>query len=138
MKKTLLLLITIFMLFLGIDAVQAKEKTINISSDSSVIQLLDAGTECDALFGDPNKTGSLAYYLQKILDIVKYAGIVLCIVLTIVDFGKALLADDKDLFKPLTKTAFTRMIYAVLLFFLPAIVKTLLLLIDVYGTCGLT
>jgi len=138
MKKTILLIFTIFVLFLGTSVVEAKEKEVEFSNSIGTVQLLDAGSDCDALFGDPDKSGSLAYYLQKILDVIKYAGIVLCIVLTIVDFGKALLADDKDLFKPLSKTAFTRMIYAVFLFFLPAIVKTLLLLIDVYGTCGLT
>ncbi|MBE6155313.1 MAG: hypothetical protein E7164_00980 [Firmicutes bacterium] len=94
--------------------------------------------ECDALFGDPEQPGDLAYYLQKVLDVMKYLGIILCIVLTIVDFGKAILGEDKDMYKPLAKTAFNRLCYAVMLFLLPTIIETILRLIDVYGTCGIS
>lgn len=138
MKKIILLFLTVFVLFLGMSTVSAKERYSDVLfEDGGTIQVLDTAKECDAMFGDPEKPGDLAYYLQKILDVIKYAGIVLCIFLTIVDFAKALLGDDKEMYKPLAKTAFNRLCYAVVLFFLPSIVKTLLMLIDVYGTCGI-
>ena len=100
---------------------------------------------CAALLGDPaddgtcsgKNHGSLAYYLQKGLDIIKYIGIILCIVLTTVDFFKALLSNDKDMLKPLSKKAFSRLIYAVALFFLPIIIKVLFFVVGLYGTCGI-
>ena len=139
MKKMILIFATIIVLFLGMNTVSAEEKyNGNIYELSDTMQVLATNKECDAMFGDPDKPGDLAYYLQKILDIIKYAGIILCIFLTIVDFAKAILGEDKEMYKPLAKTAFNRLCYAVMLFFLPAVVKTLLTLIDVYGTCGLS
>lgn len=139
MKKIILMFITFVILFLGMSTVSAKGNFGDtLLENGGTIQVLATEKECNAMFGDPDKPGDLAYYLQKILDVIKYAGIVLCIVLTIVDFAKALLGEDKEMYKPLAKTAFNRLMYAVMLFFLPAIVKTILLLIDVYGTCGIS
>lgn len=89
------------------------------------------------MFGDPGNSGSLAYYMQYILDIAKYIGIVLCVVLTIVDIAKYVIGDDKADTAPLIKKALSRIIAAVLLFFVPTIVKLLMSLIGAYGTCGL-
>ena len=140
MKRiSLLLLFTFSVLFFGLSCVKAKENY-SFSSDNEIQYLAtdkDYKKQCNALFGDPTKTGSVAYYLQFILDIIKYAGIILCIFLTIVDFAKALLGDDKDMHKALSKKAFSRLIYAVMLFFLPIIVKVLLTFLDVYGTCSI-
>ena len=139
MKKICLLFLTVFILFLGMNTVSASERySETLVENGGTISYLATDKECDAMFGDPDKPGDLAYYLQKILDIIKYAGIILCILLTIVDFAKALLGDDKEMYKPLAKTAFNRLCYAVMLFFLPAVVETILSLIDVYGTCGIS
>lgn len=147
MKKTILLLFTILTLAIGVGYVDAKEVDVKPLYETTYIgeyQLFDdpnAGTtadpQCDSLFGDPANKKSLAWYLQLALDVIKYVGIVLCIVLTIVDFAKALLGEEKDMYKPLAKKALLRMVYSVCLFFLPIFVKTLLLLIGVYGTCGI-
>ena len=138
MKKTILLFFTVFVLFLGLCNVSAKEKSFStLGNDSEYLAAISYTEKCDALLGDPNKVGTVAYYLQIMLDVIKYAGIVLCIVLTIVDFTKAILGEEKDMYKSLAKKAFARLMYAVVLFFLPTIVKTLLFLIDVYGTCGI-
>ena len=139
MKRTILLLFTLLTIFMTAVKVNAVE--INLSSNNDVKYLAtctstDLST-CGALLGDPKCDGTVAYYLQLALNVIKYVGVVLCIFLTIVDFAKALFSDDKDMFKPLTKKAFARLIYAVLLFLLPSIVKVLLTLIDVYGTCGI-
>lgn len=139
MKKTILIFTALIIMFIGLGTVSAVEKSSeNIYEISDTMQILANNSDCDSMFGDPDKPGDLAYYLQKILDIIKYAGVILCIFLTIVDFAKAILGEDKEMYKPLAKTAFNRLCYAVMLFFLPAVVKTLLTLIDVYGTCGLS
>ena len=65
-------------------------------------------------------------YLTKIFSIMKYAGIVLCIGLTIYDFAKALLDSDKDALNKITKRALTRLILVALLFFLPTLVNFLI------------
>lgn len=141
MKKTILLIFTISILFIGYNVVEAK--TVN-NVPSGEVQLLDNKTvgtkkdkQCTTLFGDPDTKGTLANYLQWGLEIIKYLGIILCIVLTVVDFAKALLGDEKEMYKPLAKKGFSRLMYACCLFFLPIFVEVLLKLIGVYGTCGI-
>ena len=133
MKKGLVILVLILAFFGFMSLVSASSM-----HGSEVIYFAPNNADkCTALFGDPNKAGDFAYYLQIILDIIKYAGIVLCVVLSVVDWFKALLGEDKDMYKPLVKKMFARIFYAVALWFLPAIVKVLLTLLDVYGTCGI-
>ncbi len=70
--------------------------------------------------------GKLNNYLIKIFSIMKYAGIVLCIGLTIYDFAKALLDSDKNALNKITKRALTRLVLVALLFFLPTLVNFLI------------
>lgn len=148
MKKIIIIFVAALIVFiLGIKLVNAKTITSLSSGEVSLfaggMTESEASNTCKHLFGDPTDDGyisgtpSLAYYLQKALDIIKYLGIVICIVLTIVDFAKALFSNDKDMLKPLSKKAISRLIYAVILFFLPIIVKTLLTIVGAYGTCGI-
>ena len=65
-------------------------------------------------------------YIIKIFSIMKYAGIVLCIGLTIYDFAKALLDSDKNALNKITKRALTRLVLVALLFFLPTLVNFLI------------
>lgn len=67
--------------------------------------------------------GDLLKYIEKILSLMKYAGIVLCIGLTILDFAKAITGDDKDALNKITKKALTRILLVALLFFLPTIIN---------------
>lgn len=123
--KKLLLIISILSIFaFGTITVKAAEMT----HDEA----------CASLLGNPANDGSVAHYVQLALNIIKYAGIILCIVLTIVDFAKALFGEDKDMLKNLSKKGLHRLFYAVALFFLPIIVKTILTLIDIYDTCGIS
>lgn len=136
MKKIIIILITLLIFSLGIKIVNAKETNAFLNGDITYLAG-EMDPNCTSLFGDPTIKGDLAYYMQKGLDIIKYLGIVLCIVLTIVDFAKALFSNDKDMLKPLSKKAFSRLIYAVLLFFLPIIVNTLFSIVGAYGTCNI-
>ena len=131
MKKSIIILLICTCLFIGIDSVQATENIQYFANDT-----VSQGAQCQALLGDPSQNGSVAYYLQMALDIIKYLGIIFCIVLTTMDFFKAILGEDKDMTKNLSTKALQRVFYTVLLFFLPIIIKFLLTLIDVYGTCN--
>ena len=61
---------------------------------------------------------------------MKYAGIILCIGLTIADFAKAIIGDDKDALNKITKKAFIRIILVALLFFLPIIINFVLSIVN--------
>lgn len=127
-KKLLITLFFLVMLF-GFMKVSALD-----TGFTNEIKLLEVDN-CNALFGDPNTTGQPAYYLQKVLDIMRFVGIILLIVLTVVDFFKALIADDKEMVKPLVGKTVKRIFFAIMLFFLPIIADVLLSWLGAYGTC---
>lgn len=99
----------------------------------------EMATDCDSLFGnpeDPNKQ-SVAYFLQQIFNIMKYAGPILCLVLSISDFVKATASQDKDALTKATKTTGKRIVYALILFFIPTLINFIFPLLGWYDTCGI-
>lgn len=93
-----------------------------------------ASDKCTAVFGnditDPNTVG---YWIQLSLDIIKYLAIIALIVLSTFDFVKALVAQNDDALKKAYKTAIKRLIYCVIIFFIPGIVKLLFTVMGWYG-----
>ena len=104
---------------------------------SEVIYRLDDSC-CDAIFGDPKDDTSVAYFLQQILTVIQYAGPILCIVLSISDFVKAAAGQDKDALLKATKTTGKRIVFAMILFFIPLLVNFIFPLLGWYGTCGIS
>ena len=56
----------------------------------------DVSNECDSYLGNPEVSGTPAYYLQFIFNIMKYAGILLLFALTVVDVVKAIASSNQD------------------------------------------
>lgn len=127
------------------------ETIVDIEGDNysnNVVQETTSSS-CDSIFGSPEpypagcnaKAGECtfypAYYIQIALNIIKYLAIVLCVVLTIFDFVSALVKDEKDVMKPLVNKTMIRLICVIALFFLPMIVKLVMSLVGLYGTCGI-
>ena len=99
----------------------------NISSPLEKIEI-DSKTEqlkCESIF-----KGNLQKYIEKIFSLMKYAGIILCIGLSIYDFVKALLNNDKDSLSKITKKVFIRLILVAVLFMLPTLVNFIISIID--------
>ncbi len=94
-------------------------------------------TLCDNVLGDPDDPDCTAYWLQWILDIIKYIAIAALLVLSTFDFIKAIISNDKDALKKAGTTAAKRFIFVVILFFLPIIIDLLMRLFGAYGTCGI-
>lgn len=103
-----------------------------------VHRLDDTSANCDALLGDPTDSNSVAYFLQQILTVMKYAGPLLCLVLSVVDFVKAAASQDKDALNKATKTTGKRIVYALVLFFIPTLINFIFPLLGWYGTCGIS
>ena len=123
-KKILFLSITFLFLF-----------SFSLNVNASVIEndftrniVVAAGDNCPAL-GDPTNSQYPAYWLQEILNIMRYVAIVALLVLVTTDFVKAVARNDKDALK--------RFIYCVILFFVPIIVNFIMNLFGVYGSCGI-
>ncbi|MGN1379777.1 MAG: hypothetical protein ACI4XR_05275 [Bacilli bacterium] len=106
---------------------EEKEHLDNSEYDNSNKHL---GTETGELNCENFIKDDLLTYIEKILSLMKYAGIVLCIGLTIVDFAKAIIGDDKDALNKITKKAFIRIILVALLFFLPTLINFVLNIVN--------
>lgn len=121
--------------FINVSSVSAKSTS---DYDDFQVMLDSVDPSCTALLGDPDNTDHPAYFVQYALNVIKYVGIVLCIVLTVKDIFTNIFKEDKDMYKEIVKMCFNRLCYAVFLFFLPILVNSILSLIGIYGTCGIS
>lgn len=95
--------------------------------------------DCESLLGFTDRKSDPAYYLQFVFNLMKYAGIILLLVLTIIDLVKYVLSGSQDGMKKIGITAVKRLIICVVIFFLPILIKYLLELFGIYGsgTCNI-
>ena len=131
MNKVYILLFLSFFIFMT--PVKAMEKRDVV--DSSTMLLVEEN--CDSIFGDPNKEGDFANYLQQIFNVFKYLAPALVIVLSIVEFIKAAASDDKDALMKAGKKTGVRIVLAIALFFIPGLINFLFDKLGWYGTCGI-
>ena len=100
------------------------------SSSSKVNHLLEVEdlAGCDSILGDPNKDNPAtpAYYLSFIFSIMRYAAIVILIVMTIMDFTGAVAAQDNDIMKKSISKLSKRFIMCIIIFFLPTLIDFIL------------
>lgn len=93
--------------------------------------------DCSTLLGDPTLPKYIAYYLQMALNIMKWSGLVLTILMTVIDIFKYIFGENKDMAKLIVGNAIKRLSYACMLLFLPTLVNLLFTLLGLYGTCGI-
>lgn len=137
LKKSLYFFLALLMIFtLSFNVVEAR----GLNNDSIIYALdgndsQDAG--CDAIFGDPNVDGTFANYLQQIFNVMKFLAPSLVVVLSIVEFVKAIASEDKDALAKATKKTGKRIFLALILFFIPGLINFFFELLGWYGTCGI-
>lgn len=137
LKKLCFLSVTFLFLFLvNINVRASVLEKINVKNDLVRVVVSAENENCPA-FGDPNIETDPAYWIQWILNLMKYMAIIALLVLVISDFLKALVENDKDALKKAGSKALKRFIYCVLLFFLPTIISLIMTMFGAYGTCGI-
>lgn len=132
-KRLISLFLIIMCSFSFISVAMAKPVTSTCTINHS---LASEEENCDAIFGDPNDEDSVAYFLKQIFKLVKFVGPILAMVLVTFDFVKAIASSDKDALIKAGKNAVKRIIYALLLFFIPTLIDGLFGMFGFYGTCG--
>lgn len=90
---------------------------------------------CDSLLGDPTDPDSVAWLVQEILNYVKVIGPLLVLVLSSIDFAKAIIMSDDDNLKKSQKKLIGRILAMFLLYFVPVIASALL---DLFGITSCT
>lgn len=93
----------------------------------------------NSILGDPNDPNSVAWLLDKILSYATLAGVILVVIFSSIDFLKGIVKSDDDTLAKARKKLVLRLIFAILLFFVPTITNALL---DLFGltsesTCGI-
>lgn len=104
--------------------------SINSNSVVAVISSLKDNKECKGILGNPDNEDSVAWFLVKILDYLKLLGPLMILVLSSLDFAKAILMSDDESLKKAQSNLITRLILAALLFVLPTLIEVLL---DIFG-----
>ena len=90
----------------------------------------DQVTDCVGILGNPNNEDSVAWLLQQILNYIKILGPILVVILSSLDFAKAIIASDDESMKKAEKKLMIRLILAVALFLVPTLVDVML---DLFG-----
>ena len=86
----------------------------------------NASCVSSAVLGDVNCECSIAWLLQKIINYMRIIGPTIAIILSSIDFAKAIIASDDSSFNK-TKTKFVkRLILALFLFLIPTLVSVIL------------
>ena len=95
---------------------------------------------CESYLGNPKEKSSPAYYLQFIFNLIKYAAIVLLFALSAAEMAKAMTSNNQDALKKALNVTIKRLIIAVIIFFLPELIKFLLTILGMYSpsTCGIS
>lgn len=128
-------------------------KHTTLYSENNCVQCALDVSVCDKLIGQADETinpcysilGSVsdketpAYYSQLAFRYMQYIGIILCVVLSGVDFFKVLMDDNKDGYKAVAGKALKRVCYVIVLLLLPVLVEYILTWVGAYSspTCGI-
>lgn len=109
------------------EIVQSSKLNININMPTE--------DNCDSYLGNKDVQGTPAWYLKQLFNVIQYGAIVLCLVLTIVEFFKAATSQDDSAMKKAGQKTLKRIIITVILFVSPTIIEFILELLGIMDTC---
>ena len=104
----------------------------------NLVQIADCSGQ-NAVLGNVNDPDSVAWLLQKLLDYARLIGPFIVLIMSSLDYLKAVLNSDDDSLKKANKKLVTRLILIVALFLLPTLVSVLLNVLGFtsHEVCGL-
>ena len=94
--------------------------------------------KCEDIFGNINDKTSTIYFMQQIYNVFKFGVPLLCVVLSIFEFVKAVASQDKDALSKATKRTLIRVILTFVLFIIPVLIDFIFPLLGFEGTCGIS
>lgn len=94
----------------------------------------DPEGNCKAtILGNPEDEESVAWLLKKLFTYLKILGPMIIIIMSGIDFSKAIINGDDETLQKCYKKLITRLVLAVVLFFIPTLVEVLL---ELFGLMG--
>ena len=103
------------------------------------MQDYDKDQDCNSIFGSVGDQGSVAWLINELLNYARIIGPMLVLVLSSLDFAKAIIQNDDDTMKKAQKKLIYRLMLAAVLFFIPSLVT---LVLEIFGftsgaACGI-
>lgn len=89
----------------------------------------NSGKTSESYLGKVDDDDSVAWLIKKVLNYVRIAGPVLVLILTSVDYLRALIQSDDETMAKINKKLGTRLLLVVLLFLIPTLVNVVLSLV---------
>ena len=100
--------------------------TVDLDDLRDDINSYNEDADCNSLLGSTENEDSVAWLLQQLLNYIKILGPILVVILSSLDFAKAIIASDDENMKKSERKLVIRLILAVALFLIPVLVSVLL------------
>ena len=120
------------MFFIGSYRFNAEEVTAASTKATATTEALDsykpvdsnAGEiSCNDIFGDKGTEGTLMNILYQVYKVMRVAGVVLLVFLSMVDFTKAVASSDADKLKSVSNKFIKRLVILIAFFLIPAFIS---------------
>lgn len=118
------------------EAKQLNDSFVLVADVTETDEVVDDAS-CDTVLGDLEDPHSIAYLLQEIFKIMKFATPVLVLIFSIIDFIKSISTQDKEILQKAIKRTIIRVIVGLVVFVIPSICNFIFDLLGWYGTCGI-
>ena len=117
----------------------SSDESVSIDDLREELDVYGQNSDCNSILGSTEDENSVAWLLQQLLNYIKILGPMLVVILSSMDFAKAIMASDDENMKKAEKKLMIRLVLAVALFLIPTLVSVLL---NVFGItsdqiCGL-
>ena len=100
---------------------------------------ISSDDKCNSILGRVDDSTTPAYYLDFAFKLIKYAAIIYLIVLTIIEYVKAITSQDAEALKKATRISLRRVILCVIIYSLPILINFIFKILGFVDspTCGI-
>ena len=137
-KKYLMFILIIMLINIGtINAFSINTISNEANSKNDIVLVAatnayqNGGCNKEAIFGSKSDPNSISYLVNEILQYPRYLVPALLVVLTSIDFFKAVIAGKEEEMKKAQSTAIKRLIMGVLVFLVPVMVNIIMWVADI-------
>ncbi len=119
--------------------IESDAETYVMNATTNTVIPIVTEESCVGYLGSVTNPNSPMYYLHSAFNLIKYGAIVLLLILTIVEYAKAVAVSEQDILKKATQKTVKRIIIAVIIFLLPTLIEFVLELVGIsgYGVCDI-
>lgn len=117
----------------------SNENSVSLTYALELEPIESEAINCESIFKSNGEYNSLYYALQDAFNVIKFAAPILVVVLSTIDYVKAITSHDAEGLKKANEKFIKRLVIGILIFLLPFILDFLFEMFGVYDleTCGI-